>query len=179
MRTQRYLVATLTVTFALSAFPARALTQTAVKSALTVQPMTPAEELEQQAAVLHDEIARYAEAARLYREAASRRSSTDPRAVESLSTAAHLFHYANRLFDARKTMEQAAQRALARGDVIRASIAYLEAALFAYKQGNLAESGRLGRNALKLTSSPLLTEEQRGSILSRLRAQAAVAALVK
>jgi tetratricopeptide (TPR) repeat protein len=177
MRTYRYIISTLAVTVAMSVVPDRAVTQTSNKSAALAMTITRADELEAQAAALHDQLDRYSEAARLYKESAALRSAIDPRGVESLAMAAHLYHYANRLFDARKTMEQAAQRALARGDVLRASIANVDAAMFAYKQGNLSQTERLGRKALKLAESPLLTEEQRASIVNRLRANSAVAGL--
>jgi hypothetical protein len=139
--------------------------------------LTRADQLEKQAGELHDQLARYPEAARLYKQSAALRAEADPRAVEALAMAAHLYNYAGRLFDARKTMEQAAKRALAGGDVLRASIANMEAAMFAYKDGNLEEMQRLGRKALKLSESPLLTEEQRATIVSRLRSNHSVASL--
>ena len=177
MRSKRYIISTLALAVALSMLPNRAVTQTSIKTAPARISVTRADELEAQAAALHEQLNRYPEAARLYKEAASLRSATDPRAVESLALAAHLYHYANRLFDARRTMEQAANRALARGDVLRASQANLEAALFAFKQGNDSETERLARKALKLAQSPLLTEQQRASIINRLRANSSVAAL--
>ena len=173
MRTQRSISSKLILMLALSVLAAPAAGQTASKAAL---PITRADELDDQATALHDQLGRYAEAARLHKESAALRSAVDPRAVESLATAAHLYNYANRLFDARKTMEQAASRALARGDVLRASLANVDAALFAYKQGNLWQTARLGRKALKLAESPLLTDEQRASIFNRLRVYPAIAA---
>ena len=163
----------LTLAFALSVMPVTAATQNATKAA----PPSNADELEEQAAALLDQPARYGEAARLYTESASLRSTTDARAIESLVRAAHLYHYANRLFDARKTMEQAANRALLSGDVLRASQANLEAALFAYKQGKRTKAGELGRKALKLAQSPLLTDEQRATVTARIRVTA-VAGLI-
>jgi hypothetical protein len=177
MRIRPYMIGTLTLTTALSVLPARAVTQTVSKTAAPLIALSRADQLEEQAAALHDDMTRYVEAARLYKQSASLRSETDPRAVEALAMAAHLFHYANKLSDARRTMEQAAQRALAGGDVLRASLANLEAALFAYKQGNWAQTERLGRKAIQLAQSPLLTEEQRASIVSRLSKNQAVANL--
>jgi hypothetical protein len=175
MRTRNYIRFALTLTVALSGLPARVSSQTAIKASGSITVLPRADVLEIQATALHDQLNRYSEAARLHKESAALRSATDPRAVESLVTAAHLYHYANRLFDARKTMEQAANRALARGDVVRASIASVEAAFFAYKQGNLSQTERLGRKALKLAESPLLTPEQRAYIVNRLRDPTAAA----
>ncbi|HEY0674535.1 MAG TPA: hypothetical protein VGD27_19820, partial [Longimicrobiales bacterium] len=165
MCTRRVIGSTVTLLFALSALPAAAAAQTAINTSAAPS----ADQLEERATALHDQIGRYSEAARLYKASAALRAETDPRAVESLAMAAHLYHYANRLFDARKTMEQAARRALARGDVMRASHANLEAALFAHKQGRQAQAERLGRTALKLAESPLLTDEQRAAIINRVR----------
>jgi hypothetical protein len=128
-----------------------------------------ADALEAKAAKLHDKPARYAEAAWMYREAAALRPYADARAVEALATAARLYGYANRFIDARKTMEQAAQRALARGDVVRASQANLDAAFFAAKQGKTGLVQRLARNALNLAESPLINAEQREDILRRIK----------
>ena len=164
----------LTLTMALSVLSTGSATQIAVRTA----PVT-ADELEQRATALLDQPARYSEAARLFKESAALRSASDPRAVESLTKAAHLYHYAGRLFDARKTMERAAQRALANGDVLTASQANVEAALFAHKQGKRAYANRLGRTALKLAASPLLTADQRASIVGRLRTNPSVAAIAE
>src|SRR5687767_7120164 len=121
------------------------------------------------AAILHEHPVRYADAARFYRESAALRPWADAAAVEALAKAAHLYGYANRLTDARRTMEQAAQRALARGDVVRASIANVEAAFFAHKQGKTAHANRLGRAALQLAESPLITPGQRALIVDRVK----------
>lgn len=174
MCTRRVIGSTVTLLFALSALPAAAAAQTAINNSAAPS----ADQLEERATALHDQIGRYSEAARLYKASAALRAETDPRAVESLAMAAHLYHYANRLFDARKTMEQAARRALARGDVMRASHANLEAALFAHKQGRQAQAERLGRTALKLAESPLLTDEQRAAIINRVRSTPSIAVLV-
>lgn len=172
MQQRLFLSSALTLTMALSVLS----TGSAHQITNSATPTT-ADELEERAAALHGQPARYGEAARLYRESAALRSASDPRAVEALTKAAHLYHYANRLFDARKVMEQAARRALANGDVLTASQANVEAALFAHKQGKRAQAERLGRTALKLAGSPLLTADQRASIVGRLKTNPAVAAI--
>jgi hypothetical protein len=101
---------------ALTILPALAQSQK-VSSA---QPGPTADELEARAAALHEQPARYAEAARLYKRAAQLRGEHDPIALKDLRMAAYLFGYSNQLFDARKAMESVAERALARGDVWRA-----------------------------------------------------------
>jgi hypothetical protein len=179
MRKRTFCTGALVLIMTSSLLPSLIVAQTTIKASAPTTRAALADEIQQRAAALHDQPRRYSEAAWLYRESAALRAATDPRAIESLATAAHLYHYANRLFDARKTMEQAARQALARGDVVRASVANLEAAFFAYKQGNQAQANRLGRAALRLADSPMLTPEQRALIVNRLRSSPAVAALVE
>jgi hypothetical protein len=138
-----------------------------------------ADALQDSAAALHDQPVRYSDAARMYRESAALRAWTDAKAVEALASAAHLYNYANRLNDARRTMEQAAQRALARGDVVRASQANLDAAFFALKQGRQLEVDRLGLIAMRLADSPLINAEQRDLIMKRIKASPAVGSAAK
>jgi hypothetical protein len=174
MQQRLFLSSALTLALALSVLSTGSATQIAISKV----PAT-ADELEERAKSLLGDAARYSEAARLYRESAQLRAESDPRAVEALTKAAHLYHYANRLFDARKAMEQAARLALANGDVLAASTANVEAALFAHKQGKQAQADRLGRTALKLAASPLLTADQRASIVGRLKTNPSVAAIVE
>ncbi|HEX6065653.1 MAG TPA: hypothetical protein VFZ04_15590, partial [Longimicrobiales bacterium] len=92
MQHRLFLSSALTLTMALSVLSTGSATQIAISKV----PAT-ADELEERAAALHGDAARYSEAARLYRESAALRSPSDPRAVEALTKAAHLYHYANRL----------------------------------------------------------------------------------
>lgn len=144
-----------------------------------LSPAERADALQDSAARLHDQPARYSEAAWLYRESAALRPWADAQAVEALASAARLYGYANRFTDARKIMEQAAQRALARGDVVRASQANLDAAFFADRQGKKGLVARLGRSALALAESPLINEEQRSVILKRIKSSPAVASVLE
>src|SRR5215813_5689267 len=93
-----------------------------------------AEQLQQQANLLHADPARASESARLHKQSAHLRSAGDPEAVESLALAAHLYSYAGRPQAARQTMEEAAERALSMGNVLRAARAYVDAAFFADAQ---------------------------------------------
>ena len=137
-----------------------------------------AAEIEQRAVELHSDVTRAAEAARLHHWSAELRAAADPNAVESLAMAAHLFGYAHRPKEARKTMEQAADRALAMGDVARAAHAYLEAAFFADVLKQRSEVERLGKKALLLANSPLLPDDQRKAITDRIRFDASLASLL-
>ena len=159
--------------------PSIAQCQTATKSSEPNGRLGRAIELHERAVALHSQPARAAEAARLHRWSAQLRSSTDPEAVKSLAMAAHLFGYAKRPLDARRTMEEAAERALAMGDVARAAQAYVEATFFAEKLKNRSEIERLGRKALLLAESPVLATEERAAIMNRIRSTPSLAGLVK
>ena len=174
MRSQKLI--TIAILSALATVPARVQSQTA-KSAEQVSRTAYALELEQRANELHADPARAGEAARLHRKSAHLRSANDPDAVESLAMAGYLFHYAKRPVDARRSMEEAADRALAMGDVFRAARAYVEAAFFAEGQQDRAATARLGQKALLLAGSSRITEEERASIRNRIRTSSTLASL--
>jgi hypothetical protein len=159
--------------------PGAATSQTAAKSSQPISRSARAIELQERAIALHEQPARAAEAARLHKLSASLRNANDPEAVQSLAMAAHLFGYAKRPLEARKTMEDAAERALAMGDVVRAAQAYVEATFFAVKQQNRSETERLGRKALLLAGSPLLGADQRTVIMRRIRSNPSLAVLLQ
>src|SRR5215204_5097243 len=125
MSTNSYLHAL--VLIALTAGAARVSAQTIAHSFVPTSPAARAEALHNGGVALHANLTRAAEAARLHVESARMRQSDDPQAVNCLTLAAHLFSYSNRPMQARKTMEQAAERALAMGNVALAGRAYVEA----------------------------------------------------
>jgi hypothetical protein len=153
--------------------------QVRAKSSEPVSRVARAIELQEQAVALHAQPARAVEAARLHKASAALRNANDPEAVQSLAMAAHLFGYAKRPIEARRTMEEAADRALAMGDVVRAAQAYVEASFFADKQKNRVETQRLGRKALLLAGSPLLPVDQRNAIMKRIRSNPTLASLAQ
>ena len=157
--------------------PLLAASQARAQTITSTIPSERAEQLEALAAQLHTQPRRAADAAHYYIQSAQLRGALDPAAVQSLTTAAHLLNYAGRPLEARRTMEQAAQRALGLGDVSRAAQAYVEAAFLAERQGNRQYVQRLGTKALLLAESPLLTAEQRQSIRDRIRTSPTLAAL--
>lgn len=128
-----------------------------------------ADSLHAEALALQEDPARATDAARLYKDEARLRLHDDPAAVDQLLLAAHLLFIANRPLEARRTLEDAAERALGAGDVQRAALAYIEAAFVADREGNKAEMQRLGRRAELLSISEYLTPEQRQEIARRLR----------
>ena len=177
MRTYPLIVAVAIAAAVLSASNAQA--QTSIKSSQPLARAARAIELQEQAVALHSQPARAAEAARLHRASAYLRNPEDAEAVQSLAMAAQLFGYAKRPREAQRTMEEAAERALAMGDVVRAAQAYVEASFFAHQQKNRGETQRLGRKALLLTSSPLLAADQLAAIMTRIRLNPALASFTR
>src|SRR5687767_4086045 len=110
MSRRTYFNSALVLIMTSSMLPSGIAAQSTIKASAPTTRAALADEFQDRAAALHDQPRRYSDAAWLYRESAALRAATDPRAIESLATAAHLYHYANRLLDARKTMEQAARR---------------------------------------------------------------------
>lgn len=112
---------------------------------------------------------RLAEAARLYKEEVKLRPRDDPGAVDALLLAANLLSADNRPLEARRTLEDAGDRALGAGDVERGARAFIEAAVVADRDGNKEEVRRLAHRAELLAISPQLTPEQRQEISRRIR----------
>jgi hypothetical protein len=149
---------------------------TRVKSALAAPT---AVQLEQKAVALYSQPERALEAAQLQRQAAGLRAPDDPKGVGALIMSARLFNYAQKPLLARKTMEAAAERALAMGDVVRAAQAYVDAALIAQEQGSSKQVVRLAHKAVLLTTSPLLRTDERAGIMNRIHSSAQLAAAMK
>jgi hypothetical protein len=151
--------------------PAAAPAQQAYALAeLTVDGAAPAtaDRLDQAAVRLYGTPSQYREAARLHQRSAALRPTGDPRAVQSLIMAGRLLYARGDLSSAGAVTQQAAARALARGDVVAAANAELDAGIIAQEQGKSAEAQRLGGMAQVLATSPLLSEAQRASILTRI-----------
>jgi hypothetical protein len=159
--------------------PVTAKAQMTVKARAPNTALTRAIELHDSALALYSQPSRAAEAARLHVRETSFRSAHDPEAVEALIMAANLFNYAGQPVVARKTMERAAVRALAMGDVVTAAEAYTNAAFLAHKINNKSETQRLGRKAILLSESPLLQVEHRLTIRNRFRVIPTFAELVR
>jgi hypothetical protein len=143
--------------------------QFAPKTASTV---ASANDLEAKAAALYSTPKRYREAARLLMEAAGLREAGDPQRVKNLRQAGRLFYYTGNPESARAAMEQAADAALAVGDVKIAAEAYLDAAFLAQSVKSTAEVRRFIEKARLLTNSPLLSAEEKVIILERINAAA-------
>ena len=111
---------------------------------------------------------RYRDAARLYRRSAEFRAAEDSVGVQCLTEAAALAYAAGDRSAARTDMARAAERALARGDLRAAALAYLDAAWIAQEQEKPGKVWELGHRAEILANSPLLSESDRGAILQRI-----------
>ena len=111
---------------------------------------------------------RYRDAARLYRRSAEFRAIEDSLGVQCLTEAAALAYAAGDRSAARTDMAHAAERALARGDLRAAGLAYLDAAWIAQEQEKPGQVREFGHRAEILAASPLLSESDRGAILQRI-----------
>ena len=111
---------------------------------------------------------RYRDAARLYRRSAEFRAAEDSVGFRCLTEAAALAYTAGDRSGARTDMARAAERALARGDLRAAALAYLDAAWIAQEQKQQRQVWEFGHRAEILAASPLLSESDRGIILQRI-----------
>ncbi len=103
-------------------------------------------------------------AARLREQAAELRAPGDPKGVSDLLIAASGRYYSGKPTQARALYMQAAERALADGDVEVAARSFMLAALVANKQHD-AIALELKARGERLAGSPLLTDAQRRQIL--------------
>ncbi len=106
-------------------------------------------------------------AADLFVKASALRPATDPIGVGDLTAAASGYYLGGMLTRSRIVSVQAGERALAMGDVEEAAHAFLYAALVAHKQADDAGRDSLIARAHRLAASPLLSQAQQASILSR------------
>jgi hypothetical protein len=107
-------------------------------------------------------------AASLRERAAELRAADDPEGSVSLYWAARDRYYSGDPRSARALMEASATRALAMGDVLNAVTAYTEAA---YISADLKDGDRMRAFAAKarlLSASPMLSEDQRYQLRTRL-----------
>lgn len=124
--------------------------------------------LEARAAEVQQHANRYGAAADLYLDAADARGPADPRAIENRQMAAKLLFYGGREYRAQEVMEAAAEAALAMGDVANAAHSLLDAAWIAKRTGRKGDVLTLTGRAKLLAESPLLGEDSRRSVRSRI-----------
>ncbi len=111
---------------------------------------------------------RWRDAARLYRRSAEFRAAEDSLGFQCLTEAAALAYAAGDRSAARTDMAHAAERAMARGDLRAAALAYLDAAWIAQEQRKPRQVYEFGHRAEILAASPLLSVSDRGLILQRI-----------
>jgi hypothetical protein len=119
-------------------------------------------------AVQFAQTGRWHEAARLYRQSAEFRAVEDPIGFQCLTDAAAVAYAAGDRSAARSDMAHAAERALARGDIKSAAMAYLDAAWIAQEQKKPDRVWEWGHRAELLADSPLLSETDRSAIQRRI-----------
>jgi hypothetical protein len=147
-------------------------------SAAAQQPLTPvrvtatntaADRLDSRAVAYEQggDIRRFGKAARLRERAAGLRAPDDPAGFKSLRMAAILRHGLGHLRHAGYLMERAGDQAIARGDVFNAATAYIDAAYIAADQRDGERTRDLVGRGTLLLHSPLLSEQQRGFLGTR------------
>ena len=126
-----------------------------------------ADALSAQAIALYSTPSKYKRAATLHVRAANRRAPGDPKGYEDLNMAGHLYYAAGAVWDAREAMERAAEHAAARGDVVAAAKCYVDAGYLAIEERRTDRVPALALKAELLAKSPLITDEQRATIMNR------------
>jgi tetratricopeptide (TPR) repeat protein len=129
-----------------------------------------ARELRTRAEELFSQPKHWKKAARLLEQSAALREANDPEAYTCLMYAGRLRAAVKDLPAARANLEKAAAQALARGSVIEAAHAYIDAAHVASSEKQIEAARELVRRATLLSESPLLSAEQRQILESRLKA---------
>lgn len=161
----------MTASAAIAAFtiPAAARAQTPLQPIRVTESQQKADQYDQEAAVIEaNDWSQLKQAARLRGLAADLRPADDPKGARSLYWAARDRYYSGDNSAARGLMELAGERAVAIGDVITAATAFTEAA---YISADLKDGSRMRSNAARaklLASSPMLSEDQRFELRSRL-----------
>jgi len=110
---------------------------------------------------------RYREAADLLRQASALTPVEDGTRSDDLHLAANLLFYAGAIGNAQSIMVEAAEAALARGDILVAANSLVDAGWIANQHHGAAEARVLAFRALHLAASPLLNDDQRDAIRKR------------
>lgn len=124
--------------------------------------------LEKQAASLYESPKHYKRAAALHIEAANLRALDDPMRVKNRALAAKLYYYAGDKSKGYELLRQAADEALAAGDVLVAASTYLDASYVALELKRGETVLELANKAKLLLSSPLVDARERDRLLSRI-----------
>lgn len=126
-----------------------------------------AEELEREARDLFSQPKKYGKASALLQEAATERVLGDPLRVKDLHLASYLAFYKGDKRRALELMTQAADEALAVGDVVVAADNYADAAFLAQEGKRPDAAVKLAKKSALLANSPLIDSKTRAGILAR------------
>lgn len=134
------------------------------------QDLERAQDLYAQAEALLSQPRQWRRAVRLFEQSAALREASDPEVYNCLQLAGQLRASFRDYNGARMTLERAGDHALARGAVLEAAKAYIDAAYAAARVQQVDEAHTLLDRAALLAASPLLTDDQRSIITRRLQA---------
>lgn len=129
-----------------------------------------AEQLQQQAMSLLMQPKHWKKAQRLLQQSAELRSAGDAEAYTCYMMAGRLSAVLHDNAGARESLVKAAEHALARGAVVDAASAFIDAAHAAARTGDVEATRALIERATLLTGSPRITPQERGALEHRLRA---------
>jgi tetratricopeptide (TPR) repeat protein len=169
MMTAKTIGLTMAMLTVLSAAPVLADQRTQDVVRTTPEPDRAAE-LRAQAEALFSQPKQWKKAVRLLEQSAALRDASDPEAYDCLVFAGRVRAAIGDYSGALKTLEKAAAHAMARGAIIDAAHAYIDAAHTAVALNDAAGAQDLVDRAALLTQSPLLTVEQRTFLKARLAA---------
>lgn len=161
----------LALTLTLMAFAATAsLAQESVIAvpAISVEIGETPDQLRQKAVALFENPNAHEQAAHFLRQESERRAADDPEAYNALAIGGRLFAYSGEMLDAQNMMEEAADLALSRGELIKAAHTYIDAAYIAQTEGKRGRVRELVSRAELLSGSPHLDTVQRSNILRRI-----------
>lgn len=130
---------------------------------VTADPETAAR-LHAEAMTLVDDPARWYDAALLLERSAGELDVANPRAVETMRFAGHVFAQAGRYDRARAALEAAGDLALARGDLTGAAHSFIQAAHAAVEGDSPADARRLAWRATLIAESPVLSAAEKDRI---------------
>ena len=171
MRTNRIGMAAAAVALLAVSAPAVADQYDDRAAAAEVTPPTRADkaaELRQQAEALFSQPKKWKQAVRLLEASAALRDANDPEGYDCLLYAGRIRAAIGDTEGARTVLEKAAAQALARGSVVEAATAYIDAAHAAVAMKDVRGARELVAKASLLTESPLLSVQDRSFLQARI-----------
>ncbi|MHB1168601.1 MAG: hypothetical protein ACYC28_04895 [Longimicrobiales bacterium] len=132
--------------------------------------VTRAERLQEQAEALFEKPKQWKKAQRLLVESAELRDASDVEGYTCYMLAGRLAAALGDNEEARESLEEAGEHALARGAVVDAASAFIDAAHAAARSGDAVATKELMERAKLLANSPLISPEERSALEHRLRA---------